>query len=77
MIKPPSLASNAPERSDGAGRLTLHDLQFDYVRGKQRSLPGLHNRLLNAYAAQCTGGWATGPNDGYFQQHLIHHLIQG
>ena len=39
-------------------------------------LPALHDRLLAAYREQCPGGWASGPDDGYFYQHLAHHLHQ-
>jgi WD40 repeat protein len=58
-----------------ANRVSLHDLQMDYlVRCAAASLPTLHNQLLAAYTEQCHGGWATGPDDGYFHQHLAHHL---
>jgi hypothetical protein len=36
----------------------------------------LHDRLLEAYRSLATAGWHTGPNDGYFFFHLIHHLIE-
>ena len=58
-----------------ANHVSLHDLQMDYlVRRTAANLPTLHSQLLAAYAKQCHGGWATGPNDGYFRQHLAHHL---
>jgi WD40 repeat protein len=58
-----------------AGRVSLHDLQMDYlVRSAAADLPALHHQLLAAYRAQCHGGWASGPDDGYFYQHLAHHL---
>jgi hypothetical protein len=57
------------------GRITLHDLQRDYIRKQVEDLPGLHNRLLAAYANRCPEGWPTGPDDGYFYQRLPHHLI--
>ena len=60
-----------------ANHVSLHDLQMDYiVRLTGANLPALHNRLLTAYSEQCHGGWASGPNDGYFRQHLAHHLHQ-
>ncbi|MCI0575939.1 MAG: NB-ARC domain-containing protein, partial [Chloroflexi bacterium] len=54
--------------------LRLHDLQGDYVRRHGGDLTTRHERLLAAYAAQCSNGWATGPDDGYFFQHLAYHL---
>ena len=61
-------------RSDDRGWLSLHDLQFDYVRKQSGDLPALHNRLLDAYAEQCEDGWHTGSDDGYFFQYLPYHL---
>ena len=59
------------------GRASLHDLQMDYlVCAAAANLPALHNQLLAAYRGQCHGGWASGPDDGYFHQHLAHHLHQ-
>lgn len=63
-------------RRDPARRLSLHDLQLDYVRKQCSDLPSLHHRLLAAYQAQCKAGWHTGPNDGYYFSHLLHHLIE-
>lgn len=60
---------------DNQERITLHDLQYDYVRKQAGDLSVLHNRLLNAYAAKCENGWHTGPNDGYFFEHLANHLL--
>jgi WD40 repeat protein len=63
-------------RRDDRGRVTLHDLQFDYVRKKvgRLNLPGLHERLLAAYREMCSAHWHTGPNDQYFFEHLLYHL---
>ncbi len=57
------------------GRLSLHDLQLDYVRKQANDLPGIHGRLLDAYAGRCQDGWSSGPDDGYFFQHLVAHLV--
>ena len=58
-----------------ANLVSLHDLQMDYlVRSAGTGLPALHDQLLAAYRGQCRGGWATGPDDGYFRQHLARHL---
>lgn len=63
-------------RRDEAGRITLHDLQFDYVRKQVGAgLQARHNKWLNAYRSKCPDGWHTGPNDGHFYQHLAHHLL--
>jgi WD40 repeat protein len=58
-----------------ANRVSLHDLQMGYlVRRVSGGLPALHNQLLAAYRERCHGDWATGPDDGYFRQHIVHHL---
>jgi hypothetical protein len=57
-------------------RITLHDLQYDFLRSKQADWPGLHNRPLDAYRAKCGDGWHTGPNDAYFFQRLAYHLSE-
>ena len=59
-----------------AGRISLHDLQMDYLVRRAADLPALHDRLVAAYRDRCPAGWASGPNDGYFYQHLAHHLRQ-
>jgi tetratricopeptide (TPR) repeat protein len=61
-------------RRDDKGHLSLHDLQYDYVRKQAGDLSVLHNQLLSAYAKQCPNGWHTGTNDGYFFEHLAYHL---
>jgi WD40 repeat protein len=63
-------------RRDEPARITLHDLQCDFVRKQTSDLPGLHRRLLNTYEERCTNGWSSGPNDGYFFQFLAYHLVQ-
>jgi len=56
-------------------RITLHDLQLDYLRKRAGSnLPELHSRLLGRYRQLCSDRWHTGPNDGYFFEHLAYHL---
>jgi len=39
-------------------------------------LAALNNRLVEHYAARCPDGWSTGPDDGYFFQHLAGHMAQ-
>jgi len=48
-----ALVDRSLARRDESGYLSLHDLQFDYVRKQAGDLPALHNRLLSAYAARC------------------------
>jgi WD40 repeat protein len=63
-----------PSSDEGQRRFSLHDLVYDYVH---RAIPDpskLHTKLLAAYARKCADGWPSGPNDGYFFEHLFHHL---
>jgi hypothetical protein len=63
-------------RDPVTGRVELHDLQFDVARADLGdSLPLAHEQLLAGYAARCPGGWPSGPDDGYFYQHLAGHLL--
>ena len=62
-------------RDPVTGRVELHDLQFDLARADLGdSLPAAHEQLLAGYAARCPRGWPSGPDDGYFYQHLAGHL---
>ncbi len=54
--------------------ISLHDLQLDYLRATTRDLTSLHNQLLEAYPKDCKNKWSTGPNDGYFFEHLAYHM---
>jgi WD40 repeat protein len=64
------LNGDAPER-----RMSLHNLQYNYLQGLEKEqLQGLQERLLASYAARCSDGWPTGPNDGYFFERLPWHL---
>jgi WD40 repeat protein len=62
--------ANANDR----GRIELHDLIHDYLRHATPDARPLHTALLGAYTARCPNGWSSGPNDGYFFQHLRSHL---
>src|SRR5262249_11931560 len=44
------------------------------VVAPSHSLAALHQNLLDAYTAQCPAGWPSGPDDGWFLQHLRDHL---
>ncbi|MBN2388941.1 MAG: trypsin-like peptidase domain-containing protein [Anaerolineales bacterium] len=69
-----ALVDRSLARIDKDGNLTLHDLQYDYIRKQARDLKPLHQRLLEAYWKKCPNGWHSGPNDGYFFDHLSYHL---
>ena len=57
------------------GRVELHDLLLDVARaGLGDSLTAAHEQLLAGYGARCPRGWPSGPDDGYFYQHLAGHL---
>ncbi|MDZ8189057.1 MAG: NB-ARC domain-containing protein [Nostoc sp. ChiSLP02] len=68
------LVERSLARRDDRGCLTLHDLQYDYVRKQAGDLAALHNRLVNSYSSRCSNGWHTGPNDSYFFENLAYHL---
>jgi WD40 repeat protein len=63
----------------GTRRMGLHDLLHHFATGmaarRSGSLAALHGRLLEAYRKACADGWASGPDDGYFLQSLVGHLI--
>jgi WD40 repeat protein len=74
-----SLVRRTPSASDGGGRMSLHDLVHNFATGAASkrfgSLAPLHERLLDAYRKKCSSGWPSGPDDGYFFEHLRDHLI--
>ena len=48
-----------------------------YLQGEEQArLAGLHAELVEAYRARCPDGWHSGPDDGYFFQHLPYHLAE-
>lgn len=64
---------------DTRGRLVLHNLHLDYAwlqASRQHQVQALHGRLLDGYARLCGPRWADGPRDGYFFEHLVHHLSE-
>jgi hypothetical protein len=65
----PGPAGAAPVR-----HVTLHDLVHDYVQRACGDPQALHEQLLAAYRPKCPGGWASGPNDGYFLEYAAWHL---
>lgn len=62
-------------RRDEEGRITLHDLQLDYVRrAASNKITALHQQLVDRYSAICSGNWSAVPNDGYFFQRIAWHM---
>jgi KaiC/GvpD/RAD55 family RecA-like ATPase len=66
----------APELSEKGHRFGLHDLIHDYVQQEAGDPTRRHVALVAAYREKCSNGWYTGPNDGYFFDHLGYHLKQ-
>ena len=60
---------------DEQGRLSLHDLLFDYIRKRANNLMGMHKKLVNLYYDTCKDGWASGPNDGYFFEKIAYNIF--
>ncbi len=60
-------------------RIRLHDLLHDFssrlADNSVGRIQAIHSCVLNAYEAKCTDGWSTGPNDGYFLEHLRFHFV--
>ena len=63
-------------RSEDGEQVSFHDLQYDFLRLNIASLVEAHAALVDAYRAAASAGWASGPDDGYFFQHLPHHLAE-
>src|SRR5262249_52014751 len=55
-------------------RVSLHDLQHDYLKGTHPDLRKAHNQVLLAYRGRHPDGWPTVRPDGYFFEHLLYHL---
>jgi hypothetical protein len=61
---------------DSQGRITLHDLQLDYVRKQVGDISQVQERFLNSYRQRYPQGYHTVEDDGYFFHHLITHHLQ-
>jgi len=62
--------------SEGGNAFRLHDVPREVTRAYlgEAGITQAHARILEGYSKRCTGGWASGPNDGYFHDHLALHL---
>ena len=60
---------------DSSG-ISFHDLQHDFLRLNIASLVQGNVALVDAYRELAKVGWARGPDDGYFFQHLPRHLAE-
>jgi len=69
------LVDRALVQRDAQRCVTLHALQFDFVRKQTADLPALHRRLLSAYRSQAHGNdWQDIEDDGYIHSRLTWHL---
>jgi len=57
-------------------KISLHDLQYDYVRSSFSNPQEPHENIIEAYGKKCNGEWHKGLDDGYFFSHLAYHLAQ-
>lgn len=72
-----TLVQRSLAQRDAEGCITLHDLQFDYVRKQAGDISQVQERFLAAYRQRYPQGYHTVEDDGYFYRHLItHHLHQ-
>jgi hypothetical protein len=72
------LSRAADASAEDASHVFLHDLMHHYCVRRARHELGtetaLHAAMLDAYRTLAPRGWWTGPNDGYFLDHLTWHL---
>jgi len=57
-------------------RIALHELQRDFLFLRVGDLQPLHRSLLEFYRARTSNGWEHGPQDGYFDNNIIFHLLE-
>jgi WD40 repeat protein len=70
-------AKDKEDAAESDSPILLHDLLYDYACYLAPDRKALHESLLAAYRRKCRDGqWPTGPNDGYFLQNLVSHLIE-
>jgi hypothetical protein len=64
-----TVEGQAPDR-----RVSLHDLQHDFLRAAATDLPGLHAEFVRRYRER-SPAWPLGP-DGYYFTRICYHLAQ-
>ena len=62
------------EETPSGRRVSLGNIQHDYVKTTHSGLTKSNHQIVEAYRQLLPDGWPTGPDDGYFFQHLIDHL---
>jgi WD40 repeat protein len=72
-----ALAERSLIKKDVDGRISIHDLEADYLHNHAKNSAPLHRRMLVSYARHCSGSWDSGPDDGYFFQNLPYHIARG
>ncbi len=55
--------------------LYLHDLEYDYLRYTMRNIDGLHKEFVEVYSTITGGDWLSGPDDGYYFQNIVYHML--
>lgn len=61
--------------SETTRSLSIHDVLHDCAVRLAGKPASLHASVVDAYAARCEGSWANGPEDGYFFEHLVAHMV--
>jgi|HubBroStandDraft_1064217.scaffolds.fasta_scaffold00257_13 WD40 repeat protein len=61
---------------DDQRRYRIHNLYMDYLSHIATPLIDRHRYLVERYRTACSGEWASGPDDGYYLQHIPWHLAQ-
>jgi len=59
-----------------AREVSLHDLIRSFLSKSLPDTRAIHQALIDAYRKKLTGGWASGPDDGYYTPHIIWHQIK-
>ena len=55
--------------------LQLHDLEHDYLSIEVKDNAGFHKEFVAAYREKTGGDWVSGPDDGYFYQRIVYHML--
>ncbi len=56
--------------------LYLHDLEHEYLLiDSVNEISGLHREFVEAYKQKTGGNWVAGPDDGYYYQHIVYHML--